>query len=62
MTGATTSVDATFYIFDAQMNPVSKMSGHGEGTIPFPATTAQIQPSTDAAVRQLDAKITALVH
>ncbi len=61
-TGATTTIDATLYFFDAQMNPVSKISGHGEGTIPFPATTAQVQPSTDAAVRQLDAKITALVH
>jgi small nuclear ribonucleoprotein (snRNP)-like protein len=61
-TGQTTTVDATLYVFDASMNPVSKLSGHGEGVIPFPATTAQVQPSTDAAVRQLDAKITALVR
>jgi hypothetical protein len=60
--GGKTTVDATLYLFDAQMNPVSKVSGHGDGTIPFPATTAMIQPSTDAAVRQMDAKITALVH
>jgi hypothetical protein len=61
-TGGKTTIDATLYFFDAQMNSVSKMSGHGEATIPFPATTAQIQPSTEQAVRQLDAKITALVH
>ncbi|HWE72713.1 MAG TPA: hypothetical protein VG328_06090 [Stellaceae bacterium] len=60
--GGKTTVDATLYVFDAQMNPVSKMSGHGEGTVPFPATTAMVQPSTDAAVRQLDAKVAALAH
>lgn len=60
--GGKTTIDATLYFFDAHMNPVSKVSGHGEGTIPFPATTAMIQPSTDAAVQQMDAKIAALVH
>ena len=60
--GSKTTVDATLYLFDAQMNPVSKASGHGEGTIPFPATTAMVQPGTDTAVKQMDAKIAALVH
>lgn len=60
--GETTTVDATLYFFDAQMNPVSKMSGHGEAVTPFPATSSMVQPSTDAAVRQMDARITALVH
>jgi hypothetical protein len=60
--GQLTTVDATTYFFDAQMNPVSKMSGHGEAVAPFPLTTAMIQPSTDAAVSELDQKITALVH
>ena len=61
-TGGKTTVDAALYFFDAEMNPVSKVSGHGEGTIPFPATTAMVQPSTDAAVKQMDTKIAALVR
>lgn len=60
--GQLTTVDATTYFFDSRLNPVSKMSGHGEAVAPFPLTTAMIQPTTDAAVRQVDAKITALVR
>ena len=62
ISGQTTTVDATAYVFDASMTPVSKMSGHGGTVVPFPATTSQIQPTTDAAVRQLDAKLSALVR
>lgn len=58
----TTTIDIVAYFFDASMNPVSKMSGHGEAVVPYPATTARVQPSTDAAVQQLDAKIRTLVH
>lgn len=60
--GQTTTIDATAYFFDASMTPVSKMSGHGATAVPFVATSSQIQPTTDAAVGQLDAKITALVR
>ncbi len=60
--GQTTTVDATAYFFDATMTPVAKMSGHGETLVSFGMASSQIQPSTDAAVRQLDAKISALVR
>jgi hypothetical protein len=58
----TTTVDISLYVFDAKMNPVSTVSGHGEGVIPYPATDGRIQVSTDAAIQQLDAKMSALVH
>lgn len=61
-TGQKVILDATTYFFDAQMNPVSKMSGHADFTIGFPATSPHLQELTDAAVAQIDAKITALVH
>ncbi len=60
--GHTTTVDATLYFFNARMDPVSKISGHGEAVVPYPATTERIQPTTDAAVQQLDAKLSAFVH
>ena len=58
----TTTVDISLYVFDAKMNPVSTLSGHGEGVIPYPATDGRIQVSTDGAIQQLDAKMTALVR
>ena len=58
----TTMIDATIYFFDTRMNPVSKMSGHGEANIPYPATTTRVQELTDAALQQLDAKLTTLAH
>jgi hypothetical protein len=60
--GQTTTVDATAYVFDAGMTPVSKMSAHAATALPFMGGSSQIQPTTDAAVQQLDAKITALVR
>jgi hypothetical protein len=58
----TTTVDISVYAFDAKMNPVSVVSGHGEGVIPYPATEMRVQSSTDTAIQQLDGKITALIH
>jgi hypothetical protein len=58
----TTKIDVIAYFFDAQMNPVSRMSGHGERYVPIGAGDAGIQVSIDGAVQQLDAKITALVQ
>lgn len=60
--GHTTTVDATLYFFDTKMDAISKMSGHGEAVVPYPATSERIQPSTDAAVQQLDGKLSALLH
>jgi hypothetical protein len=58
----TTRFDVTLYFFDAQMNPVSRISGHGETHIPLGRANAGIQESVDAALAQLDGKIDKLVH
>jgi len=58
----TTRFDITLYFFDAQMNPVSRISGHGETHIPLGRANAGIQESVDAALAQLDGKINTLVH
>jgi hypothetical protein len=60
--GHTTTVDATLYFFNTKMDAISKMSGHGEAVVPYPAISERIQPSTDAAVQQLDAKLSALLR
>lgn len=60
--GQTTTIDATAYVFDAGMTPVSKMSAHAATAVPFAGGSSKIQPTTDAAVQQLDAKLTALVR
>ena len=57
-----TRIDIDAYFFDAAMNPVSKLSGHGEHYVPIGSMDAGIQVSTDAALRELDGKITTLVH
>jgi hypothetical protein len=58
----TTKIDIDAYFFDASMNPVSKLSGHGEHYVAFGSMDAGIQVSIDAAIRELDGKITTLVH
>lgn len=58
----TTKFDITYYFFDAQMNPVSKISGHGEHHVAFGEATGGVQVSVDAALAELDTKMNALVH
>lgn len=58
----TTKFDIAYYFFDAKMNPVSKISGHGEEYRPIGAADAGIQYSVDQAVAQLDQKMTGLVR
>ena len=58
----TTKFDMVAYFFDAKMNPVSRMSGHGEHYVPVGSGDAGIQVSLDEAIRQLDAKIGVLVR
>jgi len=58
----TTRVDIDAYFFDAAMNPVSKLSGHGEFKVPYASADAGVQKSIDQAVAQLDGKISAFVH
>ena len=53
-------VDA--YFFDRGMNPVSKLSGEAEYKVPFASMEGGVQRITDAAIQQIDAKITALVR
>lgn len=50
------------YFFDQGMNPVSKLSGEAEYRVPFASMDGGVQKITDAAIQQLDTKITALVH
>jgi hypothetical protein len=58
----TTKFDITYYFFDATMNPVSKISGHGEEYRPIGAMDAGIQYSVDQALGQLDQKMAAVVR
>jgi hypothetical protein len=58
----TTKYDIDAYFFDARMNPVSKLSGHGEYHVPYASASGGAQISIDAAVAQLDAKIGALLR
>ncbi len=58
----TTKFDLIAYFFDAKMNPVSRLSGHGEHYVAVGSGDAGIQTSLDQAIRQLDGKIGALVH
>ncbi|MBL8710003.1 MAG: hypothetical protein JNL25_12480 [Rhodospirillaceae bacterium] len=62
MSGDTTRIDISTYFFDASMTPVSRISGHGSGVIPYPAFDPQIQASTDMAVGELKAKYANLLQ
>lgn len=56
-TPVTNKFDITYYFFDAKMNPVSKITGHGEHYAPFGAMTGGIQDCVDQALAQLDQKM-----
>ncbi|HWE72240.1 MAG TPA: hypothetical protein VG328_03710 [Stellaceae bacterium] len=58
----TTKFDITYYFFDSAMNPVSKITGHGEQYRPIGALDGGVQYSVDAALAQLDQKMAAVVH
>jgi hypothetical protein len=60
--GRTNRMHVDFYFFDAQMNPVSKLSGEAEYKVPFAAMEGHVQKITDEALQQIDAKMTTLVH
>jgi hypothetical protein len=55
-------LDLDAYFFDARMNPISKLSGHGEHYVPYASMDAGVQKVINAAVQQLDAKISALAR
>lgn len=58
----TTKFDITCYFFDAGMNPVSRMSGHGERRVPFGAADGGVQVAVDGALKELDARMSQLVR
>ena len=58
----TTKFDIVYYFFDSKMNPVSKMSGHGEQYRPFGAADGGIQYTVDPALAELDRKIASLLR
>jgi hypothetical protein len=61
-TPVTNKFDITYYFFDARMNPVSKLTGHGEHYAAFGAMTGGIQDCIDQALAQLDQKMRTLVR
>jgi hypothetical protein len=60
--GQTSKMDVDLYFFDASMRPVSKINGHSEFTIPYPAMHGGMQKMTNEAIAQLDQKISATVR
>jgi len=58
----TNRMHVDFYFFDSGMNPVSRLSGEAEYKVPFAAMEGHVQKITDAALQQIDGKMTALVH
>jgi len=57
-----TKVDVDAYFFNAQMDPASRLSGHGEYKVPYASMDAGVQKSIDMALRELDGKIGVLVR
>lgn len=60
--GQTSKMDIDLYFFDAARQPVSRMNGHAEYTIPYPAMHGGMQIMVDKATAELDAKMNALVR
>jgi hypothetical protein len=58
----TTRFDITLYFFDASMNPVSRISGHGEAHIPVGRADPGVQESVDKALAQLETKMNQVVR
>ena len=61
-TPVTNKFDITYYFFDAKMNPVSKLTGHGEHYAAFGSMTGGIQDCVDQALAQLDEKMKVAVR
>ena len=56
-TPVTNKFDITYYFFDAKMNSVSKLTGHGEHYAAFASMTVGIQDCIEQALAQLDQKM-----
>ena len=55
-------MDIDLYFFDASMNPVSKLNGHAEYYVPMASMDTGMQKMTNAAIAELDGKISATVR
>ncbi len=60
--GGTTTVDLSTFFFDDSMSPKSRLTGHGSGTIPYPAFDTQVQSSTEQALAELKGKLDTLAE
>lgn len=55
-------MDIDLYFFDSAMNPVSRLNGHAEYTVPFASTDVGMQRMTNQAIAELDGKMSSLVR
>jgi len=61
-TPVTNKFDITYYFFDAKMNPVSRLTGHGEHYAPYASMTSGTQDCIEQALAQLDQKMKVAVR
>ena len=54
----TTKIDLTLVAFDQQAQPISRIVGHGEYAIPYPAFTLGFHEASAQALQQLDQNMT----
>lgn len=57
LSGQTTSVSIILLFKDAKGRQISKISGQGSATLPYPAWDYRIQEAADAALSQISAKL-----
>ena len=53
----TTRVDIALYFFDANMNPVSRVTGHGEYRVAYAEMTGGMQKCVDTALAEIEKKL-----
>jgi hypothetical protein len=58
----TSKMDIDLYFFSSAMTPVSKLNGHSEFTLGYPAITTGMQKMTNEAIAELDRKISTTVR
>ena len=58
----TTRIGIDFYFFNAQMTPVSKISGDGQRNVPLGGVDGGVQVAVDGALQQIEARMNAVVR
>jgi hypothetical protein len=58
----TTRIGIDFYFFNAQMTPVSKISGDGQRNVPMGGVDGGVQVAVDGALQQIEARMNAVVR